>query len=109
MYDFGEATYPNTWIYGFFLIFLRKVTPQAGTAGVKLTWDAVEGANGYVVRSKSGSDKTAFNPQAKTTNSVYVDTKAESGATQFYWVYAVCNNTDGKTLAAGKVSRIHGQ
>ena len=82
----------------------RKVTAQAGTAGVKLTWDAVEGANGYVVLSKSGSDKAAFNPQVKTTNCVYVDTKAESGITQFYWVYAVYNNAGGQTVAAGKAS-----
>ena len=92
------------WALGRIVGQVQKVTAQAGKSGIKLSWNAVDGANGYVILSKTGSSKAAFNAPVKTAETSYTDMSAASGVTQFYWVYAVYNNAAGQTQAAGKVS-----
>lgn len=81
-----------------------KVTAVATEDGVELSWDAVSGANSYVVMSKTGSSTAAFNASVATDTNSFVDTAAASGEVTYYWVYATYKNADGKVLAAGKTS-----
>lgn len=90
------------WALGRTVDTVEKVTTNATANGIELSWPAASGANAYVILSKTGSAKAAFNPKVAVTGTSYTD-KAKAGV-QFYWVYAVYNNKDGKTLAAGKVS-----
>ena len=92
------------WALGRTVGQVRKVTAKSGKGGISLSWDPASGANGYVILSKSGSNKAAFNAPVRTAGTSYTDTRAASGVTQFYWVYAVYNNAAGKTQAAGRVS-----
>ena len=77
-----------------------KVKTEGNT--VNLSWNETTGANSFVILSKTGSSGASFNPVIKTNGTSY-SYKPGAGV-HFYWVYATYNNTDGKTLAAGKVS-----
>ena len=91
-----------TWALARTLGQVQKVSTKTTDTGVALSWDAVEGANGYVILSKSGSASAAFNAPVKTEGTSWVDSTADG--VQFYWVYATYTNAEGKTLAAGQVS-----
>lgn len=81
-----------------------KVFATATEDGIELSWAAVNGANSYVVMSKTGSADAAFNASVATDTNTFVDTNAEAGEVTYYWVYATYKNADGKVLAAGKTS-----
>lgn len=81
-----------------------KVFATATEDGIELSWAAVNGANSYVVMSKTGSADAAFNASVATDTTTFVDTNAAAGEVTYYWVYATYKNADGKVLAAGKTS-----
>ena len=91
------------WALGRTVGSIEKVTASGTKGGVSLSWAAAQGANGYVILSKTGSNKAAFNAPVRTSVPSYTDTAA-SGTVKFYWVYAVYNGQSGNTMAAGKVS-----
>ncbi|MGN0527307.1 MAG: hypothetical protein ACI4IF_07715, partial [Acutalibacteraceae bacterium] len=62
--------------------------------GVKLTWDSLIGATGYIVYYKSSSGK--WERLGTTTGTSYIDKTVKSGATRTYTVKAY-NTTDGVT------------
>ncbi len=81
--------------------FLSTPTVTAVTSvstGTKVTWDAVDGAGGYVVYRKKGSDGTwkAIKTVSKTKTS-YTDTASLSSGATYY--YAVRAYQGGKTTA----------
>lgn len=82
---------------------VQKVTATGAEGAVELSWNAVSGANGYVILSKTGSNTAPFNAAVETTETS-ATVKAEAGAVQFYWVYATYTNADGNKVAAGKCS-----
>ena len=81
-------------------IILPAVTGLKATAtGMKrvaLTWDAVEGAEGYFVIG-FGENRTG-SQIAYTTRTTWTDTAADSDAFNFYWVQPFCRNTSGKIV-----------
>ena len=76
---------------------------SGGSRRVSLSWNKVSGANAYVILSKTGSNKAAFNKSIMVTSNSYIDTNVKSGSVMYYWVYAVYNVSTG-TITAGKVS-----
>lgn len=81
-----------------------KVTATVVNNGVKLSWNKVSGANSYVILSKTGSNKAAFNTPMYTNKTSFIDTTAPSGKVTYYWVYGVYKNASGTVLAAGNIS-----
>lgn len=58
---------------------------EAGKNKVKLTWNKVNGADGYIIYRKVGSGKAAY--LAQTTNLSFTDVRASDEEYNFYWVY----------------------
>lgn len=81
-----------------------KVTATVVNNGVKLSWNKVSGANSYVILSKTGSNKAAFNTPMYTNKTSFIDITASSGKVTYYWVYGVYKNASGTVLAAGNIS-----
>lgn len=96
----------GSYVYAFGRIVdaVAKVTTVADNDGVKLSWPDASGANSYVILSKTGSNKAAFNHPMYTDDTIFVDKTAASGEVTYYWVYGVYKNANGTVLAAGKIS-----
>ena len=73
---------------------LTSVSNQ--TTGVKVIWNAVEGAEKYKVFRKTSS--TSWIVVGETTSNSCIDTTAESGTTYTYTVR--CVSSDGKTFTS---------
>ena len=82
---------------------VETLTAQATTTGINLSWNSAEDANGFVILSKTGSAKAAFDAPITTDKTTYTDT-APAGTVKFYWVYAAYNGANGKPMVVGKVS-----
>ncbi|MBR3643893.1 MAG: hypothetical protein IKN57_10330, partial [Parasporobacterium sp.] len=89
------------WAFGRTVGAVGKVTALSGTKGVSLSWDAADGADAYVVLSRSGSASAPFN-ETIVTSDTGCTIDCDPGV-YFFWVYGIYMK-DGKTLAAGKVS-----
>ena len=57
----------------------------AGKNKVKLTWNLVNGSDGYIIYRKVGSGKAAY--LAQTMNLSFTDIRASDEAYNFYWIY----------------------
>ncbi len=66
------------------------VSVTKGEKGVKVVWDAVEGAVKYRVYRKTEGEKWTFMKAVKKTS--FTDTSAETGKTYFYTVRALDGN-----------------
>ena len=63
-----------------------EFTIANAASGVTVSWDAVDGADGYYVFRKTASSN--WSTLAKTTATSFTDTKASSGTTYYYTVRA---------------------
>lgn len=71
---------------------LKKVSNA--TKGIKITWEKVKGANGYIIGRKTGSN--GWTKIAEVGNvSEYIDKKAKAGTTYTYTVVPVCDDVKG--------------
>ena len=82
---------------------VKNLTAKQAGDSVELSWDAAEGANAYVILSKSGSADSAFRSSVQVKNTFYSDDPGKG--VHFYWVYAVYANDEGRIFAAGKTSQ----
>ncbi|WP_418752019.1 CAP domain-containing protein [Frisingicoccus sp.] len=57
----------------------------AGRNRVKLTWNSVSGAEGYIIYRQVG--KGTYKYRGMTSNTSYLDTTASDADYNFYWVY----------------------
>lgn len=64
------------------------------SSGIKITWEKVTGANGYIIGRKSGSGGWKQIAQTKDVSS-YTDKTAKSGTTYTYTVVPVCDSVKG--------------
>ncbi|MGN1316722.1 MAG: leucine-rich repeat protein [Acutalibacteraceae bacterium] len=64
------------------------------SSGIKITWEKVAGANGYIIGRKSGSGSWTKIAQTKDVNT-YTDKTAKAGTTYTYTVVPVCDNVKG--------------
>ena len=64
------------------------------TNGIKVTWEKVKGANGYIIGRKTSS--TGWTKIAEVKNvSEFIDKKAKAGTTYTYTVVPVCDDAKG--------------
>lgn len=77
----------------------QNVTATAGSKQIKLTWDKVNGAKGYIVKSADG--KVQYTAKSITANS-YTVTGLTGGTQYKFKVYA---NVDGKWYASATKSK----
>lgn len=69
---------------------------SSGKQKVKLSWDAVSGAEGYLIY---GIKNGVYGYIGMTTKGLtYMDTKALDESNNFYWVYPYIINADGKMV-----------
>ncbi len=77
----------------------QNVTAKADNKQITLTWDKVNGATGYIVKSADG--KTQYTKKSITTNSYTV--KGLTNGTQYRFKVYAC--TDGKWFASSPKSK----
>ncbi len=80
------------------------LTAKSNASGISLSWKGASGANGYVIKSKTGSPKGSFNNEVIVSGTSYVDTAPAEGTTTYYWVYGIYESNSGTIAAAGKLS-----
>ena len=90
----------------------RKIAKPAGvkaishyipkTAGALLSWNAVEGANSYIIYSRSG--KTGMPTYKAETIALQFQDIGGPGELRFYWVYGIYRDKNGNIVAAGPMS-----
>ena len=69
------------------------------TAGVKLTWNKVNTAAGYLIYGKT--DSTAYGYKGMTTGLTWTDAKAPTDEFSFYWVFAYHKDASGNMVVGG--------
>lgn len=92
-------------------VFAKPILPAAqnvraraaGARKVKLTWDVVDGAEGYLIYRQIGKGKYAY--RYMTSNLNYIDTTASSTEYNFYWVFPYYKE-DGKMMTGGVKSYV---
>lgn len=72
---------------------------SSGKNKVTLTWDVVEGADGYLIYAQK-SGKYAYCGMT-TTGSKFIDTKALDLEYNFYWVFPYVKDSSGKMHPSG--------
>lgn len=77
----------------------KNVKAEALNRSVKLTWDKVDGATGYIVKSADG--KTQYTKNAITANTLTVD--GLKNGTQYQFKIYAC--VDGKWRASSRISK----
>lgn len=77
-----------------FLSVPKLKSASNATKGIKITWEKVKGANGYIIGRKTSS--TGWTKIAEVKNvSEYIDKKAKAGTTYTYTVVPVCDDVKG--------------
>ena len=69
---------------------------RAGRGRVKLSWDAVEGADSYIIYRQVGKGKSSY--LYITKNLTYVDMNASGLDYNFYWVYPCYTDVSGQRV-----------
>ncbi|MBR5937273.1 MAG: hypothetical protein IKZ90_03245 [Clostridiales bacterium] len=67
----------------------------AGLNKVKLMWNVLPGANGYLVYARKNGKYTYV---GMTANNSFIDTKASETEYNFYWVYPFIRDVDGQMV-----------
>lgn len=71
--------------------------------GITLSWNAVKGANSYMLLAKDGG-KGDYVVQQMVYATTYMDTTATVDSVRSYWVIPAYERTNGKRLAVGPTS-----
>lgn len=78
---------------------VTNLKAAAVQGGVKLTWDASRGAEGYLIYGKTESGSYGY--KGMTSSQTFTDRKASSSEYNFYWVFPYHKNSDGKMIVGG--------
>lgn len=77
-----------------FLSIPKLKSANNATKGIKITWEKVKGAKGYIIGRKTSS--TSWTKIAEVGNvSEYIDKKSKAGTTYTYTVVPVCDDVKG--------------
>ena len=79
-----------------------KASNIAKTGKIKVTWDAVEGADEYAVY-RSTSEKGSYKKMITVTGTSYTNTSAKAGTTYYYKVKALSDDKDVNNSELSKV------
>lgn len=74
---------------------MGKVSAKSSGNNILLSWDKVENAEGYLIYGKHGA-KDPYGYIGITSNTSFVDMKANREEYNFYWVYPYVKNSSGK-------------
>ncbi|MGN0166225.1 MAG: leucine-rich repeat protein [Lachnospiraceae bacterium] len=78
-----------------------------GTAGVNLSWDAVDGATGYKIYRKTGSGSYSLLATLTSgTRTSYTDATVVSGVCYTYAIVTCASDSNGNTINTGKSNGI---
>lgn len=92
------------YAYGHGVGQVKNFQAKTAAKGTTLTWSAAEGANGYVILSRTGSPSARRNADIVVNNTTsYADLSAPAGAVTYYWVYGTYT-VGNKRMASGRLS-----
>ena len=96
----------GTYVYAFggYISKIKNVRVTNSGNALRISWSGDAGANSYVIMSKTGSSKAAFNKNITVNGTSYTDRNISAGQIKYYWVYGIYRDGNGKIMAAGPVS-----
>lgn len=90
------------------LAAVENLKASSTVGKVKLTWDKVEDAEGYLIYGIRGDGKYGYIGMT-TTQSAYIDKKALTSDYNYYWVFAYCKDDSGKMYPGLTAHYVYGK
>ena len=90
------------------LAAVENLKASSTVGKVKLTWDKVEDAEGYLIYGIRGDGKYGYIGMT-TTQSAYIDKKALTSDYNYYWVFAYCKDDAGKMYPGLTAHYVYGK
>ena len=89
---------------------VKNLKPSSRKNGVKLTWDKVQNADGYLIYGMENGGKYHYIGMTKNQSDKvsYLDTKAVKSVYNFYWVYAYEKDENGKMVVGETAKYVYG-
>ena len=84
---------------------------SSSTSGIRLSWNAVSGANGYHIYGRTGSSGSYHfiaTAPASSGQVSWMDTNAPEGTYSFYWVFPYYLNSVGRPVEGSSSSYVYG-
>jgi fibronectin type 3 domain-containing protein len=76
------------------LVAPRNVNANASSSSeIRLSWDSVDGANGYVIRRSTDSGGYSYREVGTAYNTSYTDSSLDAGKTYYYVIEAKSSNS----------------
>ena len=76
---------------------------------VKVSWDKMDDADGYLIYGKRGSDGKYGYIGMTESQTAYVDKNAAADKYNFYWIYAYCKDSTGKRFVGKTPNYVYGK
>ena len=90
------------------LAAVENLKASSTVGKVKLTWDKVKDAEGYLIYGIRGDGKYGYIGMT-TTQSAYIDKKALTSDYNYYWVFAYCKDDAGKMYPGLTAHYVYGK
>lgn len=90
------------------LAAVENLKASSTVGKVKLTWDKVEDAEGYLIYGIRGDGKYGYIGMT-TIQSAYIDKKALTSDYNYYWVFAYCKDDAGKMYPGLTAHYVYGK
>ena len=88
---------------------VQNVKVSSTVGKVKLSWDKMEDADGYLIYGKRGSDGKYGYIGMTESQTAYVDKNAAADKYNFYWIYAYCKDSTGKRFVGKTPNYVYGK
>ena len=86
---------------------LKNLKASSVKGGVKLTWTASAGAEGYLVYGIVGGKPYGY--VGMTSGTTFTDKKASSEQYNFYWIFPYFKDENGKMITGAPGNYIYGR
>ena len=103
----GEQTIEFNIVYKKLTAVKNLKAVPAGARKVKLTWDKVQGADGYLVYGQKNGKYGYVGMTTKGTT--FTDAKASKTAYNYYWVFPYHKNKQGEMIVGGTAPYTYGR
>ena len=88
---------------------VQNVKVSSTVGKVKLSWDKMDDADGYLIYGKRGSDGKYGYIGMTESQTAYVDKNAAADKYNFYWIYAYCKDSTGKRFVGKTPNYVYGK
>ena len=88
---------------------ITNLKSASAVGGVKLTWAASAGAEGYLVYGMNEANSKYHYIGMTTRGTTFTDRKASKTDYNFYWVYPYHKNAEGKMIIGGTPKYVYGK